>query len=157
MKEIWKDIKNYENFYQVSNLGRIKRLERITCDGRKIKELIKKPTLSNNHYLMVWLQLNNNTKAYLVHRLVAETFIPNPNSLPQVNHKDENKLNNCVDNLEWCTNKYNNNYGSKPYKQSLIRKGKKLSNEQKKKISNIMKKIVKNKIRNNKGQFIKKD
>ena len=63
-----------------------------------------------NGYATTYLYKNNNKTSFSVHRLVAEAFIPNPDSLPQVNHKDENKLNNCVDNLEWCTSKYNVNY-----------------------------------------------
>lgn len=85
---------------------------------------------------------------------MAQAFITNDDKLPQVNHKDENKLNNCVDNLEWCSVKYNNNYGSKPYKQSLINKGKNVSREQKEKISKTMKMKVKLRKRNKKGQFI---
>ena len=105
-KEIWKDIKGYEGLYQVSNKGNVRSLH-----YGKIKQLsiVKR----SNGYLMVSLWNKMKRKHYLVHRLVAEAFIPNPNNYPQVNHKDENPINNSVDNLEWCTSKYNNNYGTR--------------------------------------------
>ena len=124
-KEIWKDIQGYEGLYQISNLGRIKSLERmiITSNNitKKISEKILKPCLRKNGYYSIVLQKNNKSKYYTIHRLVAKEFIPNPNNLPQVNHKDENKTNNNVNNLEWCTSKYNINYGSHNERQSLSR------------------------------------
>lgn len=120
--------------------------------GRKLKQTIKKG------YCIVYLYNKDGRKCFLTHRLVASTFIPNPNNLPEVNHKDENPLNNSVDNLEWCTSKYNNNYGThkeklrqrmltnNPFKgkqhtaeakekMSIAKKGIKLSEEHKQKIS----------------------
>ena len=86
--------------YEVSNTGIV----------REVKtKRIKRQTRSNKGYSLICL----NGKQYLVHRLVATTFIPNPNNYPQVNHKDENKVNNSIDNLEWCTNEYNERYGTK--------------------------------------------
>lgn len=106
MNEIWKDIKGYEGKYQISNLGNIKSF-------RKQSPYLLKPSLSDNGYYQVTLyQENTNRKKFLVHRLVAEHFLPNPNRYPCVNHKDEDKLNNCSDNLEWCTYQYNNAYGT---------------------------------------------
>ena len=105
MNEIYKDIKGYEGKYQVSNLGNVKSLHY----GNTTKEKLLKPVLHKDGYLFVSLG-HDNTKA--IHRLVAETFIPNLNNMPIVNHKDENKQNNSVDNLEWCSYKYNSNYGT---------------------------------------------
>lgn len=126
MKEIWKDIEGYEGLYQVSNLGRVKSFRGSTKFG-KPKELILKPSLINSGYHVVTLYYGNQKKRkFQVHRLVAETFIDNPEHLPCVNHKDENKLNNCVSNLEWCTYQYNNNYGTAKMRmrKTLEEKGK---------------------------------
>ena len=111
--EIWKDIKGYEGIYQVSNLGRV-----YNC---RYNRLLSTPTNRKKKYVDVALNKNGVAKSYKVHRLVAEAFIPNPNNLPFVNHKDENPSNNCVDNLEWCTNEYNLNYGNAHKKQALSR------------------------------------
>lgn len=113
--EEWRDIPGYEGLYQVSNFGRVysvKRMNRDRCIGGRFicqSSVDKK----NNSYMHVQLCKNGEEKCVLVHRLVAMAFIPNPDNLPQVNHKDENKQNNHVDNLEWCTHKYNMNYGSR--------------------------------------------
>lgn len=108
MNEVWKDIPNYEGYYQISNLGRVKSLKRIIIrrDGKPYLQKEKNLKLSKNHkgYLICNLSKNYKAKFKQVHRLVAETFIQNPNNLPQVNHIDGNKENNCVDNLEWITN-----------------------------------------------------
>lgn len=99
--EEWRAIKGYEGLYEVSNTGKIRNYNRR-------KEL----SLKKDKYLRVGLHKNNKQKFLTVHRLVAEAFLSNPQNLPQVNHKDENKLNNNVDNLEWCSAKYNINYGT---------------------------------------------
>lgn len=115
--EIWKDIKGYKGYYQVSSSGRVKSLSRYRPayinNNNKIllKEKILKPTIYTSGYEYVSLSKNGERKNYMVHRLVAETFLDNPDNLSCVNHKDENKLNNNVDNLEWCNAKYNINYG----------------------------------------------
>ena len=106
MKEIWKDIKDYEGLYQVSNWGRVKSIK----FGKE--RILKQHINIKGGYYYVCLLKNGKHKNYYVHRLVAEAFIPNSYNLPQVNHRDENKLNNNVDNLEWCTNEYNHNYGT---------------------------------------------
>lgn len=80
------------------------------------KERIRKCEVGSNGYLHVLLCKNGKYITHNVHRLVAETFIPNPDNLPEINHKDENKENNCVDNLEWCTRKYNMNYGTTQFR-----------------------------------------
>ena len=116
--EIWKDIKGYEGLYQVSNLGRVKHLEftrpnLLTGGVSTIKEKVLKQRLTLYGYYTVLLSKNGKKRWYFVHRLVAEAFIPNPDNLPFVNHKDENKVNNISSNLEWCTARYNSNYGTR--------------------------------------------
>lgn len=112
--EEWREIKGYEGIYQVSSLGRVRSLDRKVkfSDGRERKygNKILSSKLSNRGYLMVTLWRNRNSQRLAIHRLVAKAFIPNPDNLPQVNHKDENKTNNRANNLEWCTNQYNNQY-----------------------------------------------
>ena len=110
--EIWKDVSEYEGFYQVSNKGNVYSVERKDSQGQRRGGRILKPKYSRGGYLMVHLYKNGKMKAKSVHRLVAETFLPNPNGLPQVNHRDEVKDNNKVGNLEWCDSKYNINYGT---------------------------------------------
>ena len=108
MIEIWKDIEGYENLYQVSNLGRVKSLNYNHTGKEKIMKAKK-----DKGYLRVQLYKDGKPKFYSVHRLVATSFLPNPNNLSQVNHIDEDKSNNIVDNLEWCSAKYNSNYGTR--------------------------------------------
>ena len=110
IKEYWKPVVGYEGLYMVSNWGRVKSI-------KFGKERILKPVTNSSGYLLVGLYKNNIEKKYSVHRLVAEAFIPNPYNLPQVNHKDENKQNNVVSNLEWCTHEYNNTYGTRIKRQ----------------------------------------
>jgi hypothetical protein len=103
MMEVWRDIKGYCGLYKVSNLGRIY--------GRKSGKFLK-PHLNNKGYLKIDLYKDGRCKKVFVHRIVAETFLPNPHNYPQVNHKDEDKTNNCVSNLEFCDCKYNIGYGT---------------------------------------------
>ena len=110
-KEIWKDIKGFEGHYQVSNFGRVKSI-------KFRKERILKPANNGCGYLYVNLSKNGKYNIYLIHRLVALIFISNPNNLPEINHRDEDKTNNKVENLEWCDRKYNMNYGTRTQRQS---------------------------------------
>ena len=112
MKETWKNVRGYEGLYQVSNLGRVKSLDRVSDDGKIRHGRIISTKQNNRGYLQVHLYRNGSCKMKLLHRLVAEAFIQNLDSLPQVNHKDENKSNNYASNLEWCTNLYNRRYGT---------------------------------------------
>lgn len=100
MIEQWKKITNTN--YEISNFGRLMRNNKII-----------KPVKCSNGYLEYFLWKDGKRSVYLAHRLVAKYFIPNPNNLPQINHKDENIQNNNINNLEWCTSKYNANYGSR--------------------------------------------
>lgn len=159
MKEEWVDIKGFEGMYAVSNIGRVKALERTITNGGKVqkrKEKILKPNYSQR-YLCVILCKEGRTYPKLVHRLVAEAFIPNIENKPIVDHKDTNYRNNAVENLRWVTQKENclnpitrkknseSKKGHKCYlknhseetkkKLSEMKKGKKLSEEHKKKIS----------------------
>lgn len=113
--EVWKDVKGYEGLYQVSNLGQIKSLGRwVKHTGWRFEEeKILKPSKTNAGYLYVQLSKNSIGKKFKVHRLVAEAFIPNPDNLPTINHRNENKCDNRADNLEWMTVKDNSNYGSR--------------------------------------------
>ena len=113
--EIWKDIKDFEGLYQISTYGRVKSLSKKVLQFGKYKitkEFIMKVKKSKDGYNRIILCKNGKYSTFLVHRLVAEAFIPNPENLPYINHKDENSRNNDVDNLEWCTAKYNCNYGT---------------------------------------------
>lgn len=105
--EVWKDCKGYEGLYQVSNLGRVWSVK---------SQRVLKP--AGDEYLHVCLTAKNGKlKNEKVHRLVALAFIDNPDQFPCVNHKDEDKKNNCVDNLEWCSYQYNNAYGTRNKKK----------------------------------------
>ena len=106
MDEIWHDIEGYEGLYQISNKGRVKRL-------LGPSERILRPWDNGYGYMIIGLFKNGMHKRIRVHRLVAIAFVPNPHNLPEVNHKDENKKNNCVENLEWCDRVYNVNYGTR--------------------------------------------
>lgn len=102
-EEIWKDIEGYEGLYQVSNLGRVKRMRFINKNTNIEKERIKSQKIRKDGYLEVALYKNGKGKYIQVHRLVAKSFIPNPKKLPQVNHIDGIKTNNIVENLEWVS------------------------------------------------------
>ena len=119
MREIWKPIFGFEDLYSVSNKGNVKRNTTIGTSGTgryARKEHLIKQRKNNSGYLSVDLYKDNKRYQFLVHRLVAKAFIDNPNNYPVVNHKDENPCNNNMENLEWCTQKYNMNYGTCAYR-----------------------------------------
>jgi len=101
LNEEWRDVKGYESYYQVSNYGRVKSFK-----YKKIR-ILKASAISTERYFVLTLSKDNIKKHITVHRLVAQTFIPNPNNYPIINHKDCNKHNNHANNLEWCTISYN--------------------------------------------------
>ena len=118
MEEIWKPVKGFEGYYEVSNLGMVRSIDRVVVDTvRNCERLLKGKVLiqkdNGNGYKNVSFCKEHKIYNKYVHRLVAEAFIPNKDDLPQVNHKDEDKSNNRVDNLEWCTSFYNNEYGTR--------------------------------------------
>ena len=115
--EIWKPAKGFEEGYEVSSLGRVRSLTRmINCNNRYYVHktgVIRKPYYNKvNGYMTLFLRRDKRSVQVYVHRIVAETFLPNPDNLPEVNHKDENKTNNAVSNLEWCSRIYNKQYGT---------------------------------------------
>ena len=115
--EEWKNVIGYEGLYEVSSYGRVRSLNRYVeySNGRIClhKGKVLSPAKNRYGYLVVVLSCNEKRKTITVHRLVAQAFIPNPDDLLEVNHKDEDKTNNNVTNLEWCTAKYNSNYGNR--------------------------------------------
>lgn len=120
--EKWKDIIGYEGLYQASSLGNIRSLDRYDCRGNWIKGKVMKPRLINSGYLMVHFRNENGKrKGLLVHRLVAQAWIDNPEGKKQVDHIDENKLNNRVENLRWATPKENTNHGTGMKRAALSR------------------------------------
>ena len=118
---VWKDIKGYEGIYQISNYGEVMRLMSYDSRGHLRSSKILKQRTNQYGYLQLGLHKDGVEKKYLVYRLVAENFIDNPNNYPEINHKDENKQNNSVSNLEWCDRNYNVNYGNAQYKRVVSR------------------------------------
>lgn len=112
MEEIWKDIEGYEGIYQVSNLGRVKSFDTKDKLGRIRTGRVLKPLKHTLGYLNIGLYKNNTVSKKLIHRLVAQSFIPNPENKPEINHIDEDKTNNNINNLEWSTRKENCNHGT---------------------------------------------
>lgn len=118
----WRDINGYEGYYEVSNTGEIRSVDRL-IESITGKVYHRKPRIINQRvnkggYKSVVLSKDGKSKTHLVHRLVASAYISNPNNYPQINHKDEDRQNNCVENLEWCDSKYNCNYGTHKEKLS---------------------------------------
>lgn len=127
MTEEWKDIAGYEGKYQVSNLGRVcsldmefDRIWKGITQRYHVKGRLLKQKIDRKGYMFVGLSngKRHKTSYFRVHQLVARAFIPNPKSLPMINHKDEDKTNNCIWNLEWCNVQYNNTYGTIPQRNS---------------------------------------
>jgi len=132
IKEIWKDVIGYENLYQISNLGRIKNNR-----GKILK--LKTDT---NYYLSIRLSKLNRKKYYLIHRLVATHFLPNPQNKSEIDHIDTNRQNNCVSNLRWVTKKENRNNPITLINYSKAKKGRVFSQETKDKMSKAKSKPI---------------
>lgn len=116
MKEVWRIIKEFP-MYEISTFGRVKSLY-----TNKILKPYKSSKSAKGHYMQVSLHKNHKKYKANIHKLIANTFIPNPNNYPIINHKDENPSNNYIDNLEWCTYKYNCNYGTGVERQKLAKR-----------------------------------
>ena len=115
--EIWKDVKGYEGYYQISNMGNVRSVDRVRRKSNHgydahIKGKVIKQRSQKNGYKCVTIYKDGVAKTVRVHRLVAAAFVPNPNGYGEVNHIDENVENNCANNLEWCSRSYNCSYGS---------------------------------------------
>ena len=136
--EIWKPVRNYEGKYMVSNTGEVKSLNY----RRTGKERILKGVDYGEGYLYVSLWKDGKVKQCRINRLVAQAFIPNPNNLPEVNHKNEDKTDNRVENLEWCSKSHNVNHGTRNKRAAEKLKGKKHSEEHNKKIGKKLSKPV---------------
>lgn len=126
--EEWREIEGYENLYQISNKGRVKSLGRYDLRGNLRKEKFLKIFKSRDYY-QVRLRKFNRNKTYYVHRLVAINFISNPNNLPMVHHIDENKQNNCLDNLRWVTAKQNYHFSEELQIKAREKRIKKRNND----------------------------
>jgi hypothetical protein len=123
-QEIWKDIVGYENKYQISSWGRLR-----NTNG------MMKPMIASNGYLVACLWKNNKQRKFVMHRIVAQAFLENPQNYKEINHIDEDKTNNRVENLEWCSHKYNMNYGKLKEKISKANSGKTASVDTRLKLS----------------------
>ena len=139
MTEVWLDIPGYEGLYQCSDAGRVKSLPRVIArkDGvlRRYPGQVLTPVVHTHGYRQVILCKDGEKKLTLVHRIVALTFIPNPESLPCINHKNQDKADNRSENLEWCSVAYNNTYGDRVQRIADKKRGSKHSAEAKKKMS----------------------
>lgn len=122
LKEVWKDVVGFEQYYEVSTFGRVRSKQRSvlrsngTVQNLTSRLLTPYKNIKRRGYLYVYLRVEGKKYNKVIHRLVAEAFLSNPNKLPQVNHKDENTENNRLDNLEWCDANYNDNYGTRNIK-----------------------------------------
>lgn len=145
-----KSVKGYEGYYEVDQFGRVFSVDRVISvndNGRQYNKPLKakqmKQHMHTNGYKVVSLTKDGKSKGLFVHRIVAEAFIENPNNLPMVNHKDEDRTNNFVENLEWCTVAYNNTYGNAQKKKAKKLKGVPHTEEHKEKISSSLKRYYK--------------
>lgn len=143
INEEWRNVKGFEGLYEVSNLGNVRSLDRISVGRHREPLFIKGRVLSPIKRMRGYLEVNlvdsasgKRRVAKKIHRLVAEAFIENPNHYEQVNHRDENKHNNAVNNLEWCSAKYNNNYGTRNIKISETKRKHKIMKEELKNVCN---------------------